>query len=50
MENKTLSPAQLELAASVWPKASFATESDWQAYVAKWFPKLKSLNAILAKK
>jgi hypothetical protein len=38
------------LAASIWPKSSFSSEAAWVAYVTKWFPKLASMNAILAKK
>ncbi len=38
------------LAAAIWPKEAFKSETEWREYVTKWFPKLKSLNAILAKK
>jgi hypothetical protein len=50
MNAAPLTAYQFELAASIWPKSAFATENDWRDYVSKWFPKLKSLNEILAKK
>jgi hypothetical protein len=57
METKNaLSPETYELAASIWPKASFLArhgaekgEQAWREYVQVWFPKLESMNKILAR-
>ena len=38
------------LAASIWPKEAFKSETEWREYVTKWFPKLSNMNKILAKK
>lgn len=45
--NETLSPAELELAASLWPKSAFSSEQAWLEYAAKWMKKLPSLTKAL---
>ena len=47
---ETIPAPLLEMAAKMWPVNAFASREAWLAYVQKWLPKLKSLNAILAKK
>lgn len=37
------------LAAAIWPKEAFASETEWREYVAKWFPKLEKINKLLDK-
>lgn len=48
-ESSQISSAELEMAASIWPKSSFASEEAWLAYVQKWWPKLPSLVTALDK-
>jgi hypothetical protein len=47
-ETKELTEYQLEIAAKLWPKSFFETETEWLEYVAKWLPKLPALNKALA--
>lgn len=41
--NESLSPTDLEMAASIWPKKHFKSEEEWLAYVHKWWSKLPSI-------
>ena len=47
--NESLSSAELEMAAYLWPKSFFASEEEWLAYVQKWWPKLPSMVTALDK-
>ena len=35
---ETLSPVELQMAETLWPKSFFASHDAWLTYVEKWFP------------
>lgn len=35
-----IAPALIEMAEKMWPVSAFPSRAAWEAYVAKWLPKI----------